>query len=187
MHTISGAKANLIKKLRTVLLPSQSGFLSSTLTGKERKWMKQLVGPSRRRMGFRTYTGTAEVKAEVSRILAEREDITRADWDQNSEFVPLDTFSEREKIKVRLWNQRSESEKEYWRTVAEKTEGSDKMAEYVIHPCCFSTSKRSFSEERIYLAQKLLVRAAEALSGPVGMHVMIYTSYLCEGVPFSTS
>jgi hypothetical protein len=44
-----------------------------------------------------------------------------------------------------------------------------------------------YSEEKVHLVQKMLVRAAEALSGSIGMHVMIYTSYLCDGKPYSTS
>jgi hypothetical protein len=128
-HTISGAKANLLKRLRMDLLPSQSGLLSSNLTGKERKWMKQLIGPLQRKMGFRTYTGTPEIQEEVNKKMAEYEQVQRQNCDRTTEYIPMDTFSEREKIKLKLWNQLSEGEKEHWRTVGKNTEGSDKPTE----------------------------------------------------------
>lgn len=43
------------------------------------------------------------------------------------------------------------------------------------------------SEERLHLSQKLLVRAVEAIAEQVGMHVMVYTSYMYNGEPAVTS
>jgi TRAP-type C4-dicarboxylate transport system substrate-binding protein len=81
-------------------------------------------------MGFRTYSRQPSICAQVNRMMEESEDLERDKCDENGmEYIPIDPFLQREKFKLDLWNRLSESEKESWREVAQKTEGSDKMTE----------------------------------------------------------
>jgi hypothetical protein len=129
-HTISGAKSSLVKKLRSKLPASETGMLLSDLSGRERRWLKGFIESGAKRMGFRTYTRQPSICAQVNRMMEESEDLERAKCDENgTEYIPIDPFSQRERFKLELWNRLSESEKESWREVAQKTEGSDKMTE----------------------------------------------------------
>ena len=73
-------------------------------------------------------------------------------------------------------------EKEKWRTV---TKGQDDRVS--AHSHLLTITDDVSSKEKIHLEQKLLIRAAEALSGSVGMHIMIYTSYICDKEPYASS
>jgi len=189
-HTISGAKNNMLKRLRKENADGDAGLFSSDLTSKEKKWLKHFLPNQGQRMGFRTFKLSPECTEAISLKLpvleAQRQEECEA---ENRDYSHIDRFLIKEAFKLKLWNNLDANEKEHWRKVGELTLGQEELTEYVFSfgSSSFSTDNEAFSAERVQLTQKVLVRVCETLSSKIGMHIVMYTSYMMDGVPCSTS
>ena len=89
------------------------------LTPRERKWMKSMIPRPTKRLGFRTYTSSAAFKE----VLADRMEKVAAEQrahcaTEGLDYIAVNPFAARERIKVEEWQKLSTEEQEQWREVA---------------------------------------------------------------------
>ena len=104
--------------------------LSPNLSTHERKWIKSFLPSHGKRMGFRTFTKSEPFLAVLAKRMEEIEDQHREDCERDGvEYIALDPFSTKEKIKVEEWKKLTDEDKEKWRERGRVTIGLESITE----------------------------------------------------------
>jgi len=127
-HTISGVKNHVLKRMRAEIAGDKS--LVPSLTTAEKRWLKNYLPSNGKRMGFRTYTKSAEARSTLAELLAdEAANQKAAARKAGQEYVPVDIFSTKERLKLRMWKELTSEEQEQWRVTSQENEMPDELSE----------------------------------------------------------
>ena len=99
---------------------TETGQLVTDLTRKEKKMLQKLIPQRAKRIGFRVFTKSPGFLTVLEEKLEAEQTRQKAACEaEGVDYVPMDQFALREKIKLREWQTLTEDEKQHWRQIAE--------------------------------------------------------------------
>lgn len=118
-NRIAGPKSNVMKALRGISTPLGQN-LQKNLTKGETDLLAAIL-KTKRAVGFRAFTKSAEFKASLGQLLIARETEQREKaQEERKPFVKELYFNALQAVKLEAWNRLSHSEQDHWRDYAKK-------------------------------------------------------------------